>query len=110
MRRVCVVATFIAGLVIAEAAIAELGACCMQVPPCFTVDYAWCEQLGSVYQGDGTDCDEVACGACCATVGFRVVTGEESCQADFVGLHHGEGTLCESVNRPEPLTRITYQG
>ncbi|MBT8485276.1 MAG: choice-of-anchor E domain-containing protein [Phycisphaerales bacterium] len=77
------------------------GACCLPggacVPDLSTTD---CDEVGGIHQGDGTQCDDVACpnppGACCLPDASCIVVEEGRCLAAG-GSFQGGGGTCVGV-------------
>ena len=80
------------------------GACCLGMV-CTNGDVTedhCVNDLGGIYQGDGSDCDPNPCaGACCFMDGSCSLELEEDC-AVAGGSYSGDGTDCEPNECPQP--------
>ncbi len=80
------------------------GACCIE-SNCEIFEESTCTQVGGIWQGEGTSCDEVQCGevpigACCyphASFGMVCeVLSQDDCVAAS-GFWYGDGSICSDI-------------
>jgi hypothetical protein len=97
-------------LVHGDAALGQIGACCLGNATCVTTDAGGCSILSGQFLGAGTSCASVVCaGACCLADKQCQETSSNQC-ATLTGSFQGAETTCD-LNCPSTLgTSFTYQG
>jgi len=87
------------------------GACCFG-SNCQLIPLIECENLGGVFQGDGTNCTGSPCnlatGACCLASGACAAVAESQCD-NVGGTYQGDDVACDGeICLPDPVGACCY--